>query len=188
MKKSFQLFVIMASVVSLAILSSCNTPKHPKEMASLDSLKVALDKAGEVLLKMDGKKADSCYHTIQRQLKFIQQNYRDTMTKEVALFLSDYHAIKEPLEMLGKNYDELKKQVVYTVNQLKNLSHDLQHNLVEEDKVKTYVETEEKEAKQLASTIESMVDEAEEQLPKFEKMQPRVQRMVDSLTTLESKK
>ena len=180
--------VLIVLFFAVVIFPSCNKPANPKAIASLDSLKILVDKAGEELEKMDARKADSCYKNIQRQLKFIQQNYRDTMTKAVAMFLSDYHAIKEPLEMLSRNYTELKRQVTYTSNQLKNLSHDLQHNLVEKEKITTYIETEMKEAERLIETANSLIDEAEEQFPKYDKLQPRVQHLVDSLMTLESKK
>lgn len=173
--------LLMSFLFLTAILYSCKRTKYAKEIASLDSLQTILSKADSTLNSIDTAKTNAYYLDAKNNLNYIQNNYKDTMERELAIFLSDYRSILESLESFNSERNQLLKELNYSQKQIENLIHDLKNNAVEKTKITEYYNTEIEAANELLPSVNAMVDMAKKQLTDYEQKNKRVLEIVNGL-------
>lgn len=178
--KKINLFLVSFFLLT-AILHSCKGTKYAKEVAGLDSLQMVLAKADSALKSIDTVKTNTYYIELKNNLSYIQNNYKDTMERELAIFLSDYRSVKKPLEIFNSERNQLIKDLEYSQEQIKNLIHDLKNNSIEENKVMEYYTMETEAANNIITSVNVMVDMVNEQVLQFEQRNSRVQEVVNEL-------
>jgi len=105
-------------VVQCALLfGSCgNQPKYTEQVNSLDSLRIELDKNLAVFSSIDTAKISRYAKTYSGNVSWIEQNIKDTVSKEYLNELKNYRGVDEPLLVIKENYanmikdDKLSKQ------------------------------------------------------------------------------
>jgi len=115
--------------------SSCGT-KYAREIANVDTLQVLISKSEADLKTVDTIKVANVYKKGQGNITLIQKNYKDTLTPEVAEFLSEYNSAIQALNTIRQQYPVLQKEIAFSKDQLKNIRHDLEYNILKEEQVK----------------------------------------------------
>lgn len=173
--------LVIALIALTTILPSCKRTKYAKEIVSLDSLQTTLVKTDSALKSIDAAKTNAYYLEAKNNLAYIQNNFKDTMEREMAMFLSDYHSILKSLEMFNKERDKYIKELDYSRKQIENLIHDLQKNAVEKTKITEYCTIETKFANELISSVNYVVNLAKQELIDFEQKNKRVLEIMNEL-------
>ena len=176
MKKNLLYF--FAGLTVLIGVNSCKENIYQAEVAALDSLVVVLENAEKSMMAIDSVETDKAYTEIISNLKLIQSELKDTVTREDAFLLSDYREIRKTLGRFNEVKNKLKSEVPFTREQLSNLSKDLKKGLVPEDKVKEYYMVEFTEAVKLQQEIESMVASVTNSLNKYNRLKPEVDHFI----------
>lgn len=176
MKK--KLLYFFAGLTVLICANSCKENIYHTEVATLDSLAVVLENAEKSMMSIDSVETDKAYTEIISNLKLIQSELKDTITRDDALLLSDYREIRKTLGRFNEGKNKLKSEVPFTKEQLSNLSKDLKKGLVPEDKVKEYYMVEFTEAVKLQQEMESTVTSVINSLNKYNKLKPEVDHFI----------
>ena len=109
--------------ISFLLLSACRNA-DPKVIARIDSTLVLLDSTNKIAASIQFEKEIENAKKIKSDLEFIQNNFTDTLTKDMGFVLSDYRGIvAEEAEEGGGNeqYEAmLKKELDYLGGALEN--------------------------------------------------------------------
>ena len=166
----------------IIIICSCsNGNKYKKEIATLDSLSKIIDSTEFILNSIDTNKVISAQNEIIDNSTIIQSLYNDTMKRKDVIVMDKYNYIKKFFVAFLNQKEIFYDQIRYSREQVKNLSHDLKKELLEEDKTKEYLSEEESEINDLNLKVKKSVNEIEQCLPVFEQTTPGIKLMIDSL-------
>lgn len=179
MKKYFQLFVIGVCVI---IMQSCNnSSNHPYKVKTLDSLSQALNSAESELAMLDTTLIFSRARSLDESFASISENKPDTIGREMALVIEQLLGQKKVFDIYRKKKPDFLKQIAEAKEQLKTLIHDIDKNLVAEDKVEEYFMTEKNKASQLIESAQLTAKTMNESLARFDSINAPVQQLVIKL-------
>ncbi len=161
-----------------ALFASCNQTPYKAEIAELDRLIVKLDSAKNILQNVDTNGYRDYAKRFQSNLNFVTNHFRnskDTIDRDLALFMADYRSLKKPYLNFHSTYDQAARDLEFTEKQLLTLKHDLEHNLLDSIVVRKMFDREVEETnaivdlvkridfgddytRELASTLEPKMD------------------------------
>lgn len=159
------------------LISSCGT-KFSAEIKRVDSLLLVNARADSSLLKIDTAQTHKIAEEVKMNLTFLQKNYKDTITKEMAEFLDVYSSILTSLESVNKQHSELAKELTYSKEQLSNMRQDLEHNIIKKEQVKEYMEREEESVKRNVTSVSVLVEVERNSSEAFDKSNLGVRELV----------
>jgi len=172
-------FILLA--ITAVVLAACSPGYNKEQMAKADSLLGHLDNVTTKLESMDTVIVDKYYRTANEALKFIQDNYTDTMEKEAGFLLSDYQVTRKSLRRLRETYIEEVDMLEYSRKQLSDLKTDIKNNLLTEEHFNEYFNAESEAVSRLIESIENMSSWHQSTIKKFEERNPKVQKIVEEL-------
>lgn len=167
--------------IALLFLSCDKKDKYAAEIKMLDTLQQKVNNASIDFKKIDTLMVAAKCDSIVSQLTFIQNNYKDTMTKETAIFLEEYRSIKKSLDAFMKEVKGTLEEIEYSEKQRNSLVRDLQNNLQEEEKAKKYFNDEKFAMEQLIQKMNDMSKFANENIEKYEELYPKVKKEMNKL-------
>lgn len=171
---------------TLILFTSCGT-KYAAEIVKVDTLMAMLNKAQNELKAIDTVDVNRKYEEVKGNITSIQKNYTDTLTREMAEFLGEYNGVLMVFETVKQRYPELEKELTYSGEQLKNFKHDLQYNIVNEEKVKEHYKREEQALKGNVESIQIMIDALKNNNELYAKLTPQVKQLMESMNTKQNK-
>lgn len=170
--------------ISFLLFSACHQA-DPKVIARVERILIVLDSSAKIASSINFKKEEENAKKIKSDLEFIQNNFTDTLTKEMGFVLSDYRGIvAEEAEEGGgnENYEvQLKKELDYSHQQLLNLKHDFEKTDITPEDFKKYFETESTSVSKLNAFVKNKQAEFIRKENQFTNLQPKVQAFIDSL-------
>lgn len=162
-------------------LSACNGKVNEKHIAKVDSLSVVLDEISKGFAGIDTATVYEYNRIATDNLSFIQKNYKDTMGRELAIFLSDYRTANKVFGHITTNYTEKLDEIAYSQNQLADLMLDLKNDLVPQEQIETIFKSESKAINTLQVSLSSLISRCSSQLEKFREMNPKVEEIVNGI-------
>lgn len=180
MRKGIIVFMLNGMILAAA-LSSCNMRGNESQIQRVDSLKHVVENMIPAIDSIDWDLADDRAIICTENLKFIQQHYKDTISKEQMIFLSDYRDAMKTFEKLMKLRDSQQKEVEHTLDQLDKLTSDLRENLVPEGKFPNYFNQELQAVNSITHNIAHMKRAFPRASDKFERTNPGVIEIVYEL-------
>jgi hypothetical protein len=128
-RTGYILFLLMT--LALAFHSCSNSPKHPAELATADSLCRVAKASDSVLNTIDTLEVKKMLKQLNYSLAYIQLNRKDTLSRGEGAQLSSFYILKKPLTIFLKKQQEIRIKNKLELEQCRNLMHDLQHNTLE---------------------------------------------------------
>jgi hypothetical protein len=124
---SIKRFVFNLSfLILIASFFSCNKgPKMIQEASTLDSLSQMLIGVKEKLNVFDSAQIELRYNTTMEDLNFVEQNIKDSISREAAQAFSSYTGARKNLKSFAKKRAQLFEKHEITQKQLQTLSADL---------------------------------------------------------------
>jgi len=170
----FPLFVVLES-------TSCTSgSKYLKETRMLDSMQVFLVQADSAVKTIDSAEIAGYANQVEKDNGMIQMEHIDSMSPGASSIFRSFNAVRWSLLSVAGKRGPLITELEKSQQQIKRLSHDLQHNLLNADSVNYYVAYEAKRASELIQVSEISVNEAKRQVPIYTALLPKT----DSLMSL----
>lgn len=167
------------SISTALLIVSCSS--NDRFLADVEKLEETLTKAEESLKAVDTSKTGEYFRISNEKLKFIQENFKDTMDRETTLIIADYAASRKSLRMFMENYSDVTKELDYSRSQLAALKADIQKGLMPEDKFTDYYSSESKSVEKLDELVQNLVQWYDSALKMYEAKSPPVEKIISSL-------
>jgi hypothetical protein len=142
--KNYTTFCLLVGLVAV----SCQRSEFTSEIKTIDSLIAVLDSAEAIFADIDTTGFRNLGQTFTENMSYVEQHYKknnDTIPRDVALLMANYRDIKKPAKGFLSNHSKIKGELEYSKQQLRDLKHDLENNLLERNFVDRMV-NQEKEA------------------------------------------
>jgi hypothetical protein len=173
----FLFFVLIGGVG----ISGCgNGNQFADKIHVLDSLSVEIEKLQDSIMLTDTMPYKNAHKTIEKNIKAIQQQLKDTVSPEEARFLSDYKMIRKALGNFSGKLYALKNELNYTQTQLYNLSRDLNRGYIEASKAEEYFSIEVTSAQAVIEDGWSTLQNNPVYLKMFEEINPKVNEFINA--------
>lgn len=179
MKKLF--FCLLFSTLAFACSNS-----NENEVAKVSGLEEILLNTEEVLNSVDTSETFALYREVKHNLKFIQNNYSDTMQKDDAFTLGDYNANRKALYFFVENYNKFNNEIELSKNQLNNLKTDLANNTINIDDFPNYFETEQQIIIELNNQVSTAVNGINTVISNYKDLTPKVNKIIADIKTQQS--
>ena len=176
-RKPFWLLCII-SIVCI----SCMGEADPR-LQKLDALDAKLAKVDSLYQPVDADTARirAYFNNAVKSLKFVQNNYTDTMPLDLAVFLSDYRADRKLLGWTAKTAHSCAVDMTYARKQIANLRTDIENNKLDDSKFEEYYATEAGSIEELLTLVTDLNGKWQKAISRYEERNPRVQELVNEL-------
>lgn len=172
-------------ILLLAIgLLSCGT-NFPEEIEVAKDLKLKVESAKKELNQIDINKVAVAKERYTSDMTVFKHKYNpDTINQAQANMISEYKYIKKGARLVLSQYQDLKKTLDVSENQLEKLIYDMENNLWEPSEVEKYIEEERLRAAGVVSNTRNVKETHDKLIRIFDSLSPKVERIVDSLRKL----
>jgi hypothetical protein len=177
MRYSISFIFILAAFSTL--IYSCGGNQFADKIHTLDSLSVEVERLIDSIQVTDTTAYQLAHKTIEKNIKLIQNELKDTVTQEEARFLSDYKMIRKSLGIYTDKIKALHQELLYTEKQLNNLSRDLGRGYIEASKAEEYFSIEVTSAQAVLEDGWSTLNNSPVYLKMFEDLQPKVEEFIN---------
>jgi hypothetical protein len=192
MIKALNLFIVSIALAAASFTAGCSGQKYTKEIAALDSLGEQLEATEETFDKLDTVALQQALDTVPAHLLIIDQHFRQAKTEDrgdtvmasdIATILMEYRSVVRPLGTFRREHEEYEENIEYSGEQVENLIHDLQNNLVDAKDAPGYIQRETQEAEKALTVTKSIITAVNENIAKYKELYPKVRAYIDSLST-----
>ena len=160
-------------------VTACNNSQFTAEIETVDSLKTELKEAEIRLDSIDQKKLVELSTNATEQLIFIQKNYQDTITKDLAALLGFYKTTYRNMEKLINKARHTQEELEKSSEQLENLRTDLANNLIPADSVKLYIEKEAEITEEISESSKKWIEAQERYISHYDGISTRVDSLLE---------
>lgn len=180
MKTTFSLLAMTWLFVS----SGCRQTVFENEVRQIDSMMVVLDSVQAIHSRIDTSGYDQAHVLYVNNMSSVQRAYverGDTMERDIAMMLAKYRELKKPLENFKRSYIGLGADIEFTRNQLIDLKHDIEHNLLDTNLVNRLMREESDAVTRIRMTVEQLRLSHETTTEKKQTIEPRVDSLLQAL-------
>jgi hypothetical protein len=174
---------VLFLICGLFLLGSCNSePKHPAELTTADSLLRMVNQADSLFHTVNSEEVDKTQKDISYKLAYFQTNNKDTLKREQARILTEYHRLKRALSFYTKGKEEMIKAIKEEKLQCINLAHDLRNNTLEEKlDAKACVDSERKRVLKIHQSVAMIVPAVAASFAGYKAQTPGIDSIVSGL-------
>lgn len=176
------LFFTIFSPLILAFVS-CSQVNIDKELLLIDSLQTIIVETERKAKEIDIESIRSFKDVMEEQLILIKTQYGDSISWESAKFLNRYHAIKKSFHKYQDKNIRFEEDIAYSHDQLKNLKHDLEENIIHPDTFNRNFTVELLAVKDLKLLIDKEVENLKYKLGEYREANPKVEELIKKLKT-----
>ena len=152
----------------------------------IDSSYSAVQKAEVKLLAIDTADIGSMVRYNNNALSYIQDNFKDTATKEQGIFISDIIAVKRSFSKLNTQRESLIDDMVYAKSQLNDIKKDVENQLISIQDFNEYFTIEKQAIDLFISSVESSVLWNKSNSKRFEAMKPQIEKFIEEINKSDS--
>lgn len=166
-------FSFIASII--IAFTSCKNKDVEAMTIQIDSVYKKVQENETILLSIDTAAMGKMIKYNVEALKYIQDNFKDTASKEEAIFMSDIVAVKRSFSKLIIQREDLIKDMIYAKAQLNDLKKDVENGLIGKEEFDTYFQTECKAINLFINSVEGASKWNESNTKRFETMKPQIE-------------
>ena len=138
-----------------------------------------IKKADSLYATIDYKKLNETVISINEKLKLIDQKYNgDTISKETALIIENYKGIGNVLTQFYNQSKKLEEEIEESEKQIADLRHDIEKNIVKEEKMEEYVEREKEALQEVCTQVQLTQRSIGLTLVDYESMIPKIEQLL----------
>src|SRR6185312_11327853 len=154
--------------------TSCNSGnKYVKETRMLDSMCVFVTKADSAVKMMDSSKISGYAHQVEKDDQLIHLAKVDSMSPEATEIFRNFNMVRWSLLTAAGKRGPLIRELEKSQQQIKHLSHDLQHNSIKSDSAAFYVSFEIKKASELIEVADISINNVSKQTALYTALLPK---------------
>ncbi len=179
---------LIVVVICAVFFGSCtNQAKYTEQVGSLDSLRIELDKKLAVFSSIDTTKISRYTKTYSGNVTWIEQNIKDTVSKEYLNALKNYRGVNEPLLFIRENYANMIKDAEFSKQQLSKLSSDMKNKAIDDEKAFEYYTIEKMEAKKIMEALTINHELTMQSIDTFDKYNSEIEKLINKYKSEGSK-
>ena len=172
------------------LVFSCNKRKdRTADLKAIDQKIATVQEAQKTFENTDILATKEASTTILDQIKFVQANCKDTLTKEEAFFLTSYKNVAKLVKNLGHTEKSIRLEIPHTLEQMTQLkkaitagaTQDKQGNEIDDEYLDGALKEEFLYADQLVNQINQLNKNCSIVLEKFPEMKPQADKIVSTL-------
>jgi len=168
-----------AIIVLAAFFISCANKNIDKELRQIDSLITVLNNT-EKFFELTTK-AEERNKEMDFKLKTLQLKYKDTLSFEESQILTDYHLNRKVYEKYIKQIGKATKEIEQLRNQLIDLKHDLENDLISKAEFVDFIIEEQQDITANYSQTKEYYDTVEKYEDMYNKMTPLVDELISRI-------
>lgn len=172
------LFLIGLTFLGLA---SCQNAEMKGQLKQTEELISTLDSIQSVYESIDWQLLDSASAVSQKNIEYIQQNLRDTISKEDAAKLTVYRRAGKSIRKSKSKVQEFEKELAYSMNQCENLYSDGSNGLMKVEDYTEKLKVESEAVTKLVEQTEQLSTWAQDKSEDFVRLNPYVDSLVHDL-------
>lgn len=171
---------LIVIIISVLFFASCgNQAKYTEQVNSLDSLRIELDKNLAVFSSIDTAKISRYAKTYSGNVAWMEQNIKDTVSKEYLNALKNYRGVNEPLLFIKQNYGNMIKDAEFSKQQLSKLSSDMKNKAIDDEKAYEYYTVEKMEAKKIMDALTMNHELTKQSIDTFDKYNSEIEKLIN---------
>lgn len=147
-------FVIV--LLSFVLFIGCKPDPNEESIKKIDALLVQVKEAESGLSGLSPDKYLPYMDTINFDVKFIQQEFSDTMTLAIGTKVDGYYRIVKSISKYESTYNDQLKDIKYSSKQLNNLRSDLGVGVLDSNLLAMYLPTESEAVSRLLESNTSL--------------------------------
>ena len=159
----------------IATILSCNQANIEKELIQIDSLRSVIKEVEIGIDQVDLKEIKNANELMSNQIMLIKNLYGDSIEWEKAKIISKYHLVNKFFSKYLNKHSYLKGELIYSHQQLSDLTSDLENNIIPLDSFLTYFDSECKAVDDLVDVIDQEVEKILVQINSFEEFSPKIE-------------
>lgn len=173
---------ITVIIVFLSMFFQCGErTQFTNELAEIDNMLQRLDSLEKNYQKIDTALLKEIQVKVKSDIKNMEQQF-DTLPPDIAFYLSEYaYPLKKQYKRVLQRFPDWKESIEYSRQQLNDLKHDLQKNLIDSAKAFQYLNNEKNFLMSIESEINELGNAAMNYAKTFDSKQQRLYHLVDSL-------
>lgn len=176
-----------ATIGTILVLStSCKNNSFSNEVKTCDSLLTILKKNDSIITNVDSAMFIDIRKDVADAILAIENHFKatkDTMSKKNAFILSDYRLVFKGVKRFDQHYNEYKKEVKYSIQQVNSLKTDLINKSITEPLAKRFLAEEIKSVTELDMKVRSFDTMNKSTREKYIEQKPVIIQFQDSLTS-----
>lgn len=161
-------------IANTLLIYSCSSNQFTDKIKALDSLSLEVERLLDSIKLEDTTYYINAAKNIDKNLKLIQKELKDTVTKDEAQILSDYKMIRKSLLNYPDKINAIYNELVYSKKQLNALSKDLSRGYIEASKAEEYFSMEVSSTQTVLEEGWSTLNNSPVYLKMFEEVHPKV--------------
>ena len=143
--KTSKIFFLFAIVTLIGFgYTRCNPNDYSKEIDQVDSMLAVAVEMHQYMINVDSSDIAEKIQIIDTDFKFVQDSLPHELIKQSATFLEHLKKAKKMGDKFIREYETLKNESGYSIDQLINLKKDLQNRSLDPEEVEKYINDESK--------------------------------------------
>ncbi|MCB0430542.1 MAG: hypothetical protein H6585_12775 [Flavobacteriales bacterium] len=174
-------FILLCFALISITLASCEPDYVKAGKRQIDSLDTQYQQLQTSIKEFKYEEAMEKLETVEEHLEHFQASNQDTLSRDEAMLLSNYHSVAEPLEKLKERYQYYQDELQTTRKQLDGLRHDLENKAFTDSLFQVYLSDERNALNRLQQEASQAVEMAKKKMVVFDSLQPRITRLAKSV-------
>jgi hypothetical protein len=175
----------VAFAATTMLLTSCSNPEIEEMVAIIDSSYSAVQKSEAELMSIDTAVIGKMVRYNTTALSAIQNNFKDTATKEQSIFISDINAVRRSFSKLNVRRESLIKDMIYAKSQLNDIKKDVKNGLMTPQDFDDHFPIEQQAVELFITTVQGSIIWNESNTKRFETMKPQIEKFLEEINKTE---
>lgn len=175
----------VAFAATTMLLTSCSNPEIEEMVAIIDSSYSAVQKSEAELMSIDTAVIGKMVRYNTTALSSIQNNFKDTATKQQSIFISDINAVRRSFNKLNVQRESLINDMIYAKSQLNDIKKDVNNGLMTRKDFDDHFPIEKQAVTLFITTVESSLIWNKSNTKRFETMKPQIEKFLEEINKTE---
>lgn len=177
-KINLRKLILLIPVLLFITMISCQSEGDKYRVSQIDTISYRMEEMARVYLEIDTTKINNSYNTILHNIDKLNRLSEPGNKK----LLIDYGSLKKGFKDFIKNRPLTKEELEVCRKQIKDLKDDASNSFYTDDEFELYLKHEANASQNLRVQMSYYHTRINSQQSKFEKLNPRIERLIDSLT------
>lgn len=170
--------ILLIPVLLLFTMISCQSETDKYRVSQIDTISYRMEEMARVYLEIDTAKINDSYNTILYNIDKLNSLSEPDNRK----LLIDYGSLKKGFKDFIKNRPLTIEELEVCRKQIEDLKNDASNSFYTDDEFKLYLKHEANASQSLRVQMSYYHTRINSQQSKFENLNPRIERLIDSLT------
>lgn len=163
----------------IVVATACNRVNIDTELAQIDSLQTAISNTELLMNEVDMNEVKTIQEQMSNQIMIAKSLYGDSIEWDKAKLLSRYHRINKSFRKYIDKQLYLTGELEFSHQQLRDLSTDLENNIISPDSFNTYFDKECQAVIELRELIQKEVTKTKTNFDDYQDFSSKIAAMLD---------